>query len=179
MDIHEDYGQIDSQLLLQLIGNEVMKRAENTTDENVRYNVSEAMEALPGLETGLNVNVRLNSVTGFDLPKESVVFDILDIRLLHGWVVDPSDEETAKVIGRTCYNQLIEKLVAASAGDTSAYQDIALSSPQTKDACLARQTHEAEVIEHFLDSNAQQLTWHGLAELHDVLREGELAVLFR
>ena len=33
-------------------------------DENVRYNVSEAMEALPGLQTGLNVNVRFHCVSG-------------------------------------------------------------------------------------------------------------------
>jgi DNA-binding Xre family transcriptional regulator len=30
----------------------------------VHYNVSEAMEALPGLQTGLNVNVRFNNVDG-------------------------------------------------------------------------------------------------------------------
>eukprot|EP00976_Prorocentrum_cordatum_P117001 1196241-Prorocentrum_minimum.AAC.1 len=92
--------QIDSAYLLSIIGNEVMKRAENTTgihysslltcrnqlvsplsdwirvaiesllellwgaDENVRYNVSEALEALPGLETGLNTLELLRELFG-------------------------------------------------------------------------------------------------------------------
>jgi hypothetical protein len=39
--------------------------------------------------------------------------------------------------------------------------------------------HEALLIQQFLEGTPSQLTWHGLAALHDGLRENQLAVFFR
>mmetsp|Transcript_21590 Transcript_21590/g.41190 ORF Transcript_21590/g.41190 Transcript_21590/m.41190 type:complete len:443 (-) Transcript_21590:63-1391(-) len=179
LSIHPDYAQINSETLLGMIGNEVMKKLEDCETEDVKYSVAEALNSLPGLQGGLNVNVRFNDVQGFEFLADSVVFDLLDIRLLHGWVVDPSDEETARILGRSSYNTIAERLVAAQAGTAEETNGQSDTPNTTNDEYAARQMYELEVIKTFLDSTAHQLTWHGLAELHHVVREDELAVLFR
>eukprot|EP00854_Cymbomonas_tetramitiformis_P023994 gene23994-29112_t len=85
-----------------------------TSDENLKYSVSEAIDALPRMQYGLNVNIRFNDVEGFEYMSDSTVFDVLGIRLLHGWLLDANDEETLRVIGNSAYNQLAERLVEAS-----------------------------------------------------------------
>lgn len=51
--------------------------------------MSDAMAVLPKLSTGLDVNVRFTGVTDFEYTPECIVFDLLDIPLYHGWLVDP------------------------------------------------------------------------------------------
>ena len=55
----------------------------------VCQNMSDAMAVLPKLSTGLDVNVRFTGVTDFEYTPECIVFDLLDIPLYHGWLVDP------------------------------------------------------------------------------------------
>ena len=52
-------------------------------------------------------------MTGFEYLSDMVVFDLLRVRMLHGWLVDPSDEDTARVFGRSSYNHLEDRLVLA------------------------------------------------------------------
>ena len=43
----------------------------------------------PQLQTGLDVNVKFDSVRGFELTSEIVIFDLLNVPLYHGWLPDP------------------------------------------------------------------------------------------
>ena len=52
-------------------------------------NVGEACDILPKLQTGLDVNVKFSSVSDFEYTKECIVFDLFNIALYHGWLVDP------------------------------------------------------------------------------------------
>ena len=52
-------------------------------------NVGEAVDLLPKLQTGLDVNVKFSSVSDFEYTKECIVFDLFNIALYHGWLVDP------------------------------------------------------------------------------------------
>ena len=54
------------------------------------------------------------STTDFEFTTECVIFDLLDINLFHGWVVDPQDTVTTTAIGSKSYNQLVEWLVCCS-----------------------------------------------------------------
>lgn len=56
--------------------------------------MSDAMAVLPKLSTGLDVNVRFSDVTDFEYTPECIVFDLLDIPLYHGWLVDPQVSHT-------------------------------------------------------------------------------------
>ena len=41
------------------------------------------------LAQGLDVNVRFRNITDFEFTQECATFDLLDIPLVHGWLVSP------------------------------------------------------------------------------------------
>lgn len=51
--------------------------------------MSDAMAVLHKLQTGLDVNVKFTGVGVFEYTPECIVFDLLDIPLYHGWLVEP------------------------------------------------------------------------------------------
>ena len=51
------------------------------------------------------------SVSGFEFTSESGLFDLFDVALYHGWLVDPQDKETYQVVSHCSYNQLVEMVV--------------------------------------------------------------------
>ena len=68
-------------------------------------------------------------------------------------------------VGESSYNQLVEKVIAASSGEGE--------GENSQEAPLAL------VAAQFLEESASQLTYHGLAELSSTIKEDELAVFFR
>lgn len=56
---------------------------------NLQKNVADAIGILAKLTTGIDVNVRFHDVKGFEFTDEIAIFDLLDISLVHGWLVDP------------------------------------------------------------------------------------------
>ncbi|XP_041759855.2 ubiquitin carboxyl-terminal hydrolase MINDY-1 [Coregonus clupeaformis] len=128
---------------------------------NFQQNMSDAMAVLPKLSTGLDVNVRFTGVSDFEYTPECIAFDLLDIPLYHGWLVDPQSPEMVAAVGKLSYNQLVEKII-----DYKHSADSSLVS-------------EGLVAEQFLESTATQLSYHGLCELNSTVKEGELSVFFR
>uniref|UniRef100_H3ANU1 Ubiquitin carboxyl-terminal hydrolase n=1 Tax=Latimeria chalumnae TaxID=7897 RepID=H3ANU1_LATCH len=128
---------------------------------NFQQNVSDAMAVLPKLSTGLDVNVRFTGVSDFEYTPECIVFDLLNIPLYHGWLVDPQSSDMVRAVGTLSYNQLVEKIICSKHSDDSSL------------------VTEGLVAELFLESSASQLTYHGLCELASAVREGELSVFFR
>uniref|UniRef100_A0A8C6TW92 Ubiquitin carboxyl-terminal hydrolase n=1 Tax=Neogobius melanostomus TaxID=47308 RepID=A0A8C6TW92_9GOBI len=124
-------------------------------------NMSDAMAVLPKLSTGLDVNVRFTGVTDFEYTPECIVFDLLDIPLYHGWLLDPQSPETVAAVGKLSYNQLVEKII-----------DCKHSADNNK-------VSEGLVAEQFLESTASQLSYHGLCELTTTAKEQEISVFFR
>ncbi|XP_063296138.1 ubiquitin carboxyl-terminal hydrolase MINDY-1 isoform X1 [Pelobates fuscus] len=128
---------------------------------NFQQNVNDAMTVLPKLSTGLDVNVRFTGVQDFEYTPECIVFDLLNIPLYHGWLVDPQCAEAAQAVGKLSYNQLVEKIITCK---------------HSNDPNLVT---EGLLAEQFLESSATQLTYHGLCELMAAVKEGELGVFFR
>ncbi len=48
------------------------------------------------------------------------MFDLLDLCLFHGWMVDPQDTETAEAMGSRSYNELVEVLLLTMDNDDEA-----------------------------------------------------------
>lgn len=128
---------------------------------NFQQNMSDAMAVLPKLSTGLDVNVRFTGVSDFEYTPECIVFDLLDIPLYHGWLVDPQSPEVVSAVGKLSYNQLVEKII------------------EFKHSADSSQVSEGLIAEQFLESTATQLSYHGLCELNTTAKEGELSVFFR
>ncbi|NWY91758.1 MINY1 hydrolase, partial [Loxia curvirostra] len=156
---------VTAEELMAHLGNCILATQPRDTSEglqlNFQQNISDTMTVLPKLSTGLDVNVRFTGVSDFEYTPECIVFDLLNIPLYHGWLVDPQSPEQVQAVGKLSYNQLVEKIITC------------------KHASDSRLVSEGLVAEQFLESTASQLTFHGLCELTARAREGELGVFFR
>ncbi|XP_056463327.1 ubiquitin carboxyl-terminal hydrolase MINDY-2 isoform X1 [Gadus chalcogrammus] len=156
---------ITAEQLMEYLGDYILDSKPKEISEaqrlNYEQNMSDAMAVLHKLQTGLDVNVRFTGVRVFEYTPECIVFDLLDIPLYHGWLVDPQMQDMVKAVGSCSYNQLVEKII---------------SCKQSENSELAG---EGMVAEQFLSSTATQLTYHGLCELTAAVQEWELCVFFR
>jgi len=156
---------ITAKELMDYIGDMILQNVpKNLTGPrqlNYEQNMHDAIAVLPRLHTGLDVNVKFTGVQDFEYTPECIIFDLLNIPLYHGWLVDPQSQETVTALGCLGYNQIVEKIV-----NNKCSSDIDLVT-------------EALIAEQFLERTASQLTYHGLCELNAAMGHDELAVLFR
>ncbi|XP_077084724.1 ubiquitin carboxyl-terminal hydrolase MINDY-2 [Siphateles boraxobius] len=156
---------ITAEQLMEYLGDYILEAKPKEISEaqrlNYEQNMSDAMAVLHKLQTGLDVNVKFTDVRVFEYTPECIVFDLLDIPLYHGWLVDPQMADIVKAVGNCSYNQLVEKIISCKQSDSSELAG------------------EGFVAEQFLNSTATQLTYHGLCELTSTVQEGELCVFFR
>ena len=63
------------------------------------------------LTTISNTNCFIWQVSDFEYTKECIIFDLLNISLYHGWLLDPQEEDVATAIHSLTYNQLVERII--------------------------------------------------------------------
>ncbi|NWS19602.1 MINY1 hydrolase, partial [Pachyramphus minor] len=167
---------ITAEELMAHLGDCILATQPRETSEglqlNFQQNISDTMTVLPKLSTGLDVNVRFTGVSDFEYTPECIVFDLLNIPLYHGWLVDPQSPEMVQAVGKLSYNQLVEKIITCKQATDSSLLD-----PPSPD--VAPPTPPGLVAEQFLEATASQLSYHGLCELTAAAPEGELGVFFR
>ena len=96
-------------------------RADGSSEyrDHLQHNLSDAISLLPKLTTGIDVNVRFDGVRSLEYTGEIAVFDLLGIDLVHGWLYDPQDTNTAVAISNRSYNDLVIQIVSALGGDAT------------------------------------------------------------
>eukprot|EP01083_Nonionella_stella_P314002 1129571_1 len=129
---------------------------ESETANTIR-NIEDCVALFPKLEEGLDINIRFSDVTHFEFTSAIAMFDNYNIRLLHGWCVDPQHNALYSIIKDKSYNQLLDLLTS----DTQNTQQ------------------QKAIVRQFLNDYPQQLTAHGLTRLHEVMQENEVAIFFR
>lgn len=113
-----DASEVSLQKLLSLVAERLIDSNSNVQDKDEEYvnnqqqNISDAIDLLPRLATGIDVNVHFKKINDFEFTPECAIFDLLDIGLYHGWIVDPQDADTAEAIGSKSYNTIVAELVA-------------------------------------------------------------------
>jgi len=185
--IDTDYSRFPFSELNNLVANHLMEcNASSLRKEDVKAvfekNIGDAIAMLPSLQYGLDVNIRFTNVKGFEYTPALTIFDLLDIDLVHGWIVDKNDIETYNVIKDLTYNHLMERLVIynqikSSEEDNEKKNSQMISTDQR--SSNENILKEGYIIELFLKRTASQMTYTGLYQLHEVLRDNQLCVLFR
>lgn len=99
--------------LVSMVAGNLLDRYKGVDDGNVQRNVHDAISVLPDIAKGLDVNVRFRDVKDFEFTKESAIFDLFGIDLVHGWLVDKKDMPLYEYIGSKSYNQLVEEIIAS------------------------------------------------------------------
>eukprot|EP01065_Artemidia_motanka_P050833 TRINITY_DN8786_c1_g1_i1.p1 TRINITY_DN8786_c1_g1~~TRINITY_DN8786_c1_g1_i1.p1 ORF type:complete len:435 (+),score=112.40 TRINITY_DN8786_c1_g1_i1:115-1305(+) len=156
-------------------------------DLDVQKTVDDVLDALPGLQTGMDVNVRFRAVDDYEFCPAMVCFDAFNLRMVHGWLLDPAEQTFADVIGKKSYNDLMDILITRAGVQEKQVSRAEAASAGTEQepptaAELAeedRTLRAAAVVDSFLSDTAGQLTYTGLISLAEQVREGELLVLFR
>ncbi|XP_065844922.1 ubiquitin carboxyl-terminal hydrolase MINDY-1-like isoform X2 [Oscarella lobularis] len=178
MSLPEGTERISSDELKELLAEftvENMRQGNENVPESQRLdfekNCDDAMGVFDKLHTGLDINVKFSGIRDFEFTQECILFDLLDIRLYHGWLPDPQDTQIYPIVCNLSYNQLVEKIIA---GQQSEAQQLS-QSPGTATQTM---TH-AILCQEFYTSSQAQLTYHGLSELASHVDDKELCVFFR
>jgi len=132
------------------------------------------MSCLPAMQYGLQFNAKFGNVREFERTKEISVFELLEIPIVHGWIVDPSNKEAHKFISPLSYDSLMDKVCLSLDLKEKFEQNPKLLSEKEK-----KEMGKGLQGKAFLDQSASQLTFEGLIQLHKNLKEGELCVFFR
>ncbi|KAL8138835.1 hypothetical protein V2J09_004836 [Rumex salicifolius] len=118
LNLSVDIGEVSQEKLLSLVAERLIDSNSNTDNKGAEYvqnqqqNISDAIDLLPRLTTGIDVNIKFQRIGDFEFTPECAIFDLLDIPLYHGWLVDPQDYATAKAIGSKSYNTITRELVS-------------------------------------------------------------------
>lgn len=118
MNLSPDTTEVSQEKLLSLVAERLIDSNSNANNKDASYivnqeqNISDAIDLLPRLATGIDVNIQFRRIDDFEFTPECAIFDLLDIPLYHGWIVDPQDYETADAIGSKSYNAVTGELVA-------------------------------------------------------------------
>ncbi|XP_076948881.1 uncharacterized protein LOC143621299 [Bidens hawaiensis] len=99
-------------------------------EENNVTTVADAIGLMANLTTGMLVDVKFQRIDGFEFTRENEVFGLLDMRLVHGWLVDPQDAETANAIGSKSYNTLMGELVAHQINNSLGSEAVSVKSSE-------------------------------------------------
>lgn len=118
LSLSPDITEVSQEKLLSLVAERLIDSNSNVNNKDTEYvqnqqqNISDAIDLLPRLATGIDVNIKFLRINDFEFTPECAIFDLLDIPLYHGWIVDPQDCDTANAIGSKSYNTLMGELVA-------------------------------------------------------------------
>ncbi|CAF0916643.1 unnamed protein product [Adineta ricciae] len=165
--IKPNMDAITTERVITLLAEHILEHKQpNLSEEdqiNYEHNVQDALVVLDKLKTGLDVNLKFDGVDKFEYTPECIIFDLLNIQLFHGWVIDPQDTELRTIVNSDApsYNQLVEKMIRER---TSEREEL---------------VRESLLIEQFLDENRSQLTHYGILQLNQTMRDNQLAVFFR
>ena len=152
---------ITASSVCSLLGNYLLDKAQQNTQEehHTEQYILDSLDRFVQIQTGIDVNVKFDSVEGFEYTPELSLFDLAQVSLVHGWVIDPQDTVLFELVADLSYNQLVEKTMDKSC------------STDTKEVS------ESFILRDHLESS--QLTVHGICEINSSLNTGDIAVLFR
>ncbi|KAL3331251.1 hypothetical protein AABB24_034857 [Solanum stoloniferum] len=118
LSLSPDIPEVSQEKLLSLVAERLIDSNSNVNDkdagyvENQQQNIADAIDLLPRLATGIDVNIKFRRIDDFEFTRECAIFDLLDIPLYHGWIVDPQDHDTENAIGSKSYDTLMGELVS-------------------------------------------------------------------
>ncbi|KAL3647231.1 hypothetical protein CASFOL_008199 [Castilleja foliolosa] len=167
LNLSPDVSEVSQEKLLSLVAERLIDSNININNkdtgyvENQQQNIADAIDLLPRLTTGIDVNIKFRRIIwgasptnsnfvrcvpgffridDFEFTRECAIFDLMDIPLYHGWIFDPQDHETADAIGSKSYNTLMGDLVSL---DTKTMETEQRKNPEDDDVDFVAATTAA------------------------------------
>ncbi|KAK4470331.1 hypothetical protein MN116_005895 [Schistosoma mekongi] len=165
INLSNDSELISGNRLLAMLSELLLSKTPDDLDygQQINYesNFRDALCLFPYLQTGLDINIRFTGVADFEYTSTLSLFDLFNIHIYHGWLVDPDEHDLVAAVGNKTYNQLTEELLRLGSSDNC--EDL----------------YRSTLVEWFLNQSGSQLTFQGLSQLVTTLHDEELAVFFR
>ena len=176
-DIVQKSAEVSLESMLQSLAGILLKEPQTSNDDTGcsinektgdASSVSKCLTLLPELHTGLNVNPIFDG--GFKESIELSLFRLLDIDLVHGWVLEDSTPDAFRLQSLS-YDEAIDLCTHAS--------DVMTSSSTSLQESSENILKDAQNLQTFFDESPTQLTTSGIQLLQKKLSNNRLAVLFR
>lgn len=182
--------QVSLNLLLEAVVDELMSGRRDAEDQEIP-DVGELYDFLKGLHTGMNVNPQFTftpdrasmeihpafrpktSPGNFEETKEMRLYSTFNVPLYHGWV-PRRDEPAYKAFYRSA--KTYEDAQNIQFGEEELEHKLSVDSLTPQEMQLFEDLH---TIKGFLVSYPTQLTPYGLDLLHEHVKPGTFAILFR
>lgn len=112
-------GAVDSSILQHTLVGKIMDTHGHSQDKNLQAQIAETIDlVMKGrFVEGLDVNPKFGSVSGFEFTSEMNVFDLCDVRLLHGWIADEEGGPAMARLAQMSYNTATEVVCTSLADD--------------------------------------------------------------
>lgn len=130
LNLDPDTAEVSEEMLLSLVAQRLIDSNSNVNNKDVGFlanqqrNVADAIDLLPRLATGIDLNVKFRRIDDFEFIGERAIFDLLEIPVYHGWIVNPQEVDTLNAIGSRSYRTLKRELLALEAWNaTHAYKE--------------------------------------------------------
>ncbi len=163
----------------QLVNVLAEKMLSNHQAGHADHHVQEVLNIFPSLQFGMDVNPKFTAgPTGVEYTLHLNAFDLLHTELVHGWLVDPEEQEYELIKNQT-YNQLINLVIEGNDAAVMLQNAAPSGSIFADHDTLSTKATQGSIVKHFLDRSGHQLTQHGLTVLHEYLRDGQMVVFFR
>ncbi|KII65787.1 hypothetical protein RF11_10306 [Thelohanellus kitauei] len=164
IELPPDQEMIENETLLQrlLAFTTNLSKSSNDQNDELSLLLNESVEIASTLSKGLNLNVYFSGVSKFEYTKEIGLLDLLDLRLYHGWIMNPNETELYELCGKCSYNELMVKMCE--------WDDKGTESQEYRTYILAT---------NFLNEYPTQLSEYGLELLKDSIPENIISLFFR
>lgn len=119
LKLHEDIEYVSEAWLMSAVADSILARTQlppegHPNRDNANALLTEALDLLPRLMGGLDVNVGFQGPHAFEFTNELSLFDLVDVRLVHGWLPDAQLEpDVVAALRGLTYNTAVEKAVTA------------------------------------------------------------------
>jgi ubiquitin carboxyl-terminal hydrolase MINDY-1/2 len=119
--------------------------SSSESDSHNQFSLNEFMNYIPNFQYGMDVNPKFTvGCQGYEYTAElSVLSDMLGCKLVHGWLIDPIENEaTAIAAGNKSYNELIDRAIVGKGAEMEVsrlqteIENIVLQYPQITDTSI-------------------------------------------
>ncbi|KAK6163862.1 hypothetical protein DH2020_000726 [Rehmannia glutinosa] len=121
LNLSPDIPEVSQEKLLSLVAERLIDSNININEkdtgyvENQQQNIADAIDLLPRLTTGIDVNLKFRRIDDFEFTRECAIFDLLDIPLYHGWIVDPQNQNVRSELKKNPEDDSVDFVAATTA----------------------------------------------------------------
>jgi hypothetical protein len=118
------HSVVSLQDVVNLLAEQAMTYGNSSHDDSnnahERMFLDELLQVLPKLQYGMDVNPKFTQgCTGYEYTSQLSAFDMLRVRLVHGWLMDPASststpeqhEQLMAAVDNKSYNQVVELII--------------------------------------------------------------------